>query len=386
MVGPKHTASGFEPKADAPHWSGPMKDLQATLASLSIFKALDACELASIAERVQWLSVLGGRTLISEGDESDDMFVVVSGHLGVFKLNSENKLELINQLESGATVGEMGLLSNLRRSATVVALRDTELIRLSKQVFEDLVNKSPKVMRAIAWIVTMRLRHALQSRRAPDDPEAKVRPANGIFRPTGDYWTIVYEDEDCLIKDAKGLQYLSCLLRYAGRDIHAARLVVMAERYRGSNISLGATDGHPQREEIFLQPASDEQDWCYLGDAGEMLDARAKTAYRRRLMELREELGEAKQKGDDEAATKAENEIVALAHELSRAVGFGGRDRRAASATEKARINVTRSIKMAVERIAENSPKLGSHFKRRVHTGTFCCYRPDPDVPIRWEF
>ena len=60
-----------------------MTDLQAKLASLPIFKALDAEELASIAGQVQWLGVAGGWTLISEGDEADDMFVVLSGRLGV---------------------------------------------------------------------------------------------------------------------------------------------------------------------------------------------------------------------------------------------------------------------------------------------------------------
>src|ERR1700756_2996028 len=113
---------------------------QAKLASLSIFKALDAGELASLAERVQWHSVTGGTTLFSEGDPGKDMFVVMSGRLGVFKRNVEEHLELLAQIEPGAPVGEMALLSNERRSATIIALRDTELICLSKQVFEDLVS------------------------------------------------------------------------------------------------------------------------------------------------------------------------------------------------------------------------------------------------------
>src|SRR5205807_9851823 len=92
----------------------PMTELQAKVSSLSIFKTLDAGELASIAGQVQWLSVVGGWTLISEGDEARDMFVVVSGRLGAFKRNAEGNLVLVGQAEPGETVGEMALLSNER--------------------------------------------------------------------------------------------------------------------------------------------------------------------------------------------------------------------------------------------------------------------------------
>ena len=69
------------------------------------------------------------------------------------------------------------------------------------------------------------------------------------------------------------------------------------------------------------------------GDAGEMLDSHAKQAYRRRLPELRENLEAAKSRGDAQRAGEIEAEISFLNRELSRAVGLGGRDRRAASMT-----------------------------------------------------
>ena len=89
-----------------------------------------------------------------------------------------------------------------------------------------------------------------------------------------------------------------------------------------------------------------------LGDAGEMLDDRAKVAYRRRLSELQEELEEAKGAGNVERAERAEQEIDALTAELSRAVGLGGRSRRAVSAAERARQSITKTIKAVLERIA----------------------------------
>jgi CRP-like cAMP-binding protein len=62
-----------------------MTELQTKFASLSIFKELDAAELAPLAQRVQWFSVINGAILFSEGDLADDMFVLLSGCVGAFK-------------------------------------------------------------------------------------------------------------------------------------------------------------------------------------------------------------------------------------------------------------------------------------------------------------
>jgi hypothetical protein len=123
-----------------------------------------------------------------------------------------------------------------------------------------------------------------------------------------------------------------------------------------------------------------------LGDAGEMLDDQAKVAYRRRLSELREEFEEAKEFGNVERTEQAEQEIDALTRELSRAVGLGGRNRRAASASERARQTITKSIKSVLDRIAQSDAALGEIFSRCIKTGTFCSYQPDPDFPVAWEF
>ena len=123
-----------------------------------------------------------------------------------------------------------------------------------------------------------------------------------------------------------------------------------------------------------------------LGDAGEMLDEQAKAAYRRRLAELREELEEAKELGNVERAEQAEEEIDALTKELSRAVGLGGRNRKAASASERARQSITKTIKAVLDRIAQSDAGLGDILSRCIKTGTFCSYQPDPDSPIEWEF
>ncbi|MGH7856794.1 MAG: hypothetical protein ACREQY_05635 [Candidatus Binatia bacterium] len=123
-----------------------------------------------------------------------------------------------------------------------------------------------------------------------------------------------------------------------------------------------------------------------LGDAAELLDGHAKPAYRARLADLREELEEAVRNNDSGRAANARQEIDFLSEELSRAVGLGGRDRRAAAASERARLNATRAIRVALDKIADFSPALHAHLAGAIRTGTYCSYRPQPRESLSWAF
>jgi tetratricopeptide (TPR) repeat protein len=205
----------------------------------------------------------------------------------------------------------------------------------------------------------------------------------GIFRKEGEYWTVGYSGKSFSLKDTKGLGYLAHLLRHPAAEFHVLDLVGGIAGQHDDDETIGSTQGLPRGEED-LEKAGIHLG--SLGDAGEMLDDQAKVAYRRRLSELHEELDEAKQTGNVERAENAEQEIDALTKELSRAVGLGGRNRRAASASERARQSVTKTIKAVLDRIAQSDSTLGDMLSRCIKTGTFCSYQPDPDFPIAWEF
>ena len=113
-----------------------------------------------------------------------------------------------------------------------------------------------------------------------------------------------------------------------------------------------------------------------VGAAGELLDARAKAAYRARLAELRTALDEAESFADQGRASRLREELEALTAELARGVGLGGRYRKAASAAERARVNVQRRISDALARIEEQHPELGRLLTAAVRTGTFCRFSP----------
>jgi tetratricopeptide (TPR) repeat protein len=203
-------------------------------------------------------------------------------------------------------------------------------------------------------------------------------PERAIFRKEGEYWTVGCGGNAFRLKDSKGLGYLAHLLLHPGAEFHVLDLAGGAAGETGQSRH-GLPRGEEDLDKAGIHTAS-------LGDAGEMLDEQAKAAYRRRLSELREELTEAKELGKVERAEKAEQEMDALTAELSRAVGLGGRNRRAASAAERARQSIAKTIKSVVERIAQSDARLGEIFSRCIKTGNFCSYEANADFPIAWEF
>ena len=112
------------------------------------------------------------------------------------------------------------------------------------------------------------------------------------------------------------------------------------------------------------------------GDAGEVLDAQAREAYHRRVIELREEIDEAERFADAFRTDCARRELEMLIQQLSSAVGLGGRARRVGSASERARITVQRRVREAIKKVAEHEPELGRHLDWAIRTGTFCAYEP----------
>jgi tetratricopeptide (TPR) repeat protein len=200
-------------------------------------------------------------------------------------------------------------------------------------------------------------------------PDGRV----ATLRLEGEIWTVTGA-ATVRLKDRKGLQYLATLLERPDVEVHAIDLVngpVDAAARGRSAGGAGAPDG-----ELALSDG---------GDAGALLDPEAKAAYRERVADLREDLEEAERFHDVERASRLREELEFVGAELARAVGLGGRDRRASNAAERARVNVTRAIRGAVKAIAEHDARLGHHLERSVRTGVFCAYQPGPAGPDAWR-
>jgi tetratricopeptide (TPR) repeat protein len=167
--------------------------------------------------------------------------------------------------------------------------------------------------------------------------------------PEGEVWVCECEGSTFRLRDSRGMRMLARLVAERGREIHVLDL-------------MGADRAD--------QPVDS-------GDSGEALDERARREYRRRLECLREQVEEAESRHDLAAAEMAREELEHLTQELSRAFGLGGRARRAGSNVERARVNVQRRLKHALERIARECPAAGKHLDWAIRTGSFCSYRPD---------
>ena len=200
-------------------------------------------------------------------------------------------------------------------------------------------------------------------------PVTPVRAADeNVFRREGDHWCVTFEGRTVRLRDLKGLRYIARLLAEPAREVHVLTLV------GDERISHGAS-------------GSAEQGISYsAGMSGDVfLDAQAKEAYRRRLAETEEDAEEARAMGDHERVAQAAAERDFLIRELARAIGLGGRDRPADSASERARASVTRAVRQAMARIREHHPALGEHLDRAIRTGTYCAYLPDSRVSAVWE-
>jgi hypothetical protein len=97
-------------------------------------------------------------------------------------------------------------------------------------------------------------------------------------------------------------------------------------------------------------------------------------------LDLKEELNELQERGnlnllgegDYQRRAQVESEIEVLTRQLAQAVGLSGRARPAGSSTERARLNVTRAIRGAVEKISEHNAAIGELLTACIRTGTFC--------------
>lgn len=185
---------------------------------------------------------------------------------------------------------------------------------------------------------------------AGDEPTPAMRKA-GVFRRDGDFWTVAWAGKTVRLRGARGLEHLALLLARPHAAVHSLELA-------------GGTD---------------------TGDAGEVLDRRAAAEYRERYAELRRERDRAEEDADRGRLARLDGELDELAAQLAAGLGLGGRDRRAAAASERARVSVAKALRSSVDRIAKAHPDLGAHLRVAVRTGTTCVYAPDPAHPVDWD-
>jgi predicted ATPase len=174
---------------------------------------------------------------------------------------------------------------------------------------------------------------------------------NASLRPAGGVWHLAFNGKSVHVPDLKGLWHLRELVSRPREAVPALSLL-----------------------------ASPSEEPVSIGDAGPMLDREALRQYRKRLGELDEALEQAEAHDNVARHVKLSAEREALVRELARATGLGGKARRSGSPAEKARLNVTRTIRHAITYLQTTFPELATHLDESVVTGVSCSYEPRGNV------
>jgi peroxiredoxin (alkyl hydroperoxide reductase subunit C) len=125
-----------------------------------IFPDLAGPELEALAERAEEVSVAGGETIVAEGDSADRFYVIAHGEVAVSRRTSEGEEIELATLGPGQFFGEVGILAETRRTATVRAVDDVVLLALSWREFQETLERSDRAERDFAEIVQERLAQA----------------------------------------------------------------------------------------------------------------------------------------------------------------------------------------------------------------------------------
>ena len=143
-------------------------DVVALLAGTSLFGDFDKDWLRAVIGAFEYHRVAGGETLIQQGEPADGMYLLLSGRVRVFVEEAGGIERMVGEAGRGEFVGEMAVLIGGPRTATVRAVRDSEMVKLTAEAFEGLVRLHPEVLVRLTRALVLRLNnttHAIHPRR-----------------------------------------------------------------------------------------------------------------------------------------------------------------------------------------------------------------------------
>ncbi len=132
------------------------------LKTISIFDDLDPQELKTIVSYMQTVNINPNETVFREGDRGDYVCFVADGILDVVKTSEPGNRVVISTLQKGRSIGEMAVLDNFPRSASVVACTEATLLTLSRDNFAHILTEHPrtgiKILKGMARLLSLNLR------------------------------------------------------------------------------------------------------------------------------------------------------------------------------------------------------------------------------------
>lgn len=128
-------------------------------AASRLFGSLSGAALEAIEPLAQWIQLVRGEALFRQGQTSDGICVVVSGRLQIVRTNSDGTSIVLNEATAGESIGEMGFFTREPRTADVIAVRDTLVVKFSNEAFERIITLHPEIVRDLMRQQIGRLSH-----------------------------------------------------------------------------------------------------------------------------------------------------------------------------------------------------------------------------------
>ena len=138
-----------------------MADLAEVIRRHPLFSALSREDIAKVLGKMEERHYLSGTTILSQGDEGDAFYIIQTGAVQVV-LENRGRAEIIRVQGPQEWFGEMALLSGEPRSATIVALRDSLIWRLSRHAWDELIEKHPTWLRQFCAALSKKLSYVEQ--------------------------------------------------------------------------------------------------------------------------------------------------------------------------------------------------------------------------------
>ena len=127
------------------------------LASTQLFRDIDSLVVHELGPHLRCVHLSRGELLIRQGERGDCLYILLTGRLRVYIKQSDGTDVDVGEVVPGETVGEMAILANEIRSGTVRAIRDSELVVFSKQVFDRMLKTCPLAMMQVTRQIVGRL-------------------------------------------------------------------------------------------------------------------------------------------------------------------------------------------------------------------------------------
>lgn len=136
------------------------EEIKAFLRRVPLFSDLTEAQFEQLAAGSARRSYPKGRTIVSEGEPSQSMYILLAGRAKVQRSDSEGKEVILAVLGSGEYFGEMSLIDDSPRSASVITLESCEFIAVGKDAFKAMLSQSPEMAMSVMRGLVARLREA----------------------------------------------------------------------------------------------------------------------------------------------------------------------------------------------------------------------------------